>query len=59
MLLLLEGVIMMQISIILVILSPVLSHKWRLWVNRLARIVIVVFIVGGGVGYTPITYSLP
>ena len=47
-LLMLGGAIMMEISIVMIILSRVLKRKLNRWVNIIASVITIVFIVGGG-----------
>ena len=50
-LLMLGGAIMMEISIVMIILSRVLSYKLNRWVNIIVSLITIVFVVGGGVSY--------
>ena len=47
-LLMLGGAIMMEISIVMIILSRILKRKLNRWVNIIASVITIVFIVGGG-----------
>lgn len=49
--LMLGGAIMMEISIIMIVLSRVLEYKINRWINIIAGILTIVFVVGGGVSY--------
>ena len=49
--LMLGGAIMMEISIIMIILSRVLKYSVNRWVNIIASIITIAFVVGGGVSY--------
>ncbi len=49
--LMLGGAIMMEISIVMIILSRVLKPSLNRWVNILASVITIVFVVGGGVSY--------
>ena len=49
--LMLGGAIMMEISIVMIILSRVLSFKVNRWVNIIVSLITIVFVVGGGVSY--------
>ena len=50
-LLMLGGAIMMEISIVMIILSRVLSFKVNRWVNIIVSLITIFFVVGGGVSY--------
>ena len=47
-LLMLGGAIMMEISIVMIILARVLKRKLNHWVNIIASVITIVFIVAGG-----------
>jgi hypothetical protein len=49
--LMLGGAIMMEISIVMILFSRVLKYGLNRWVNILAGIITIAFIVGGGVAY--------
>ena len=49
--LMLGGAIMMEISIVMIFLSRVLKYKLNRWVNIIASIITIVFVVGGGSTY--------
>ncbi|MEW6400950.1 MAG: DUF6326 family protein [Chloroflexota bacterium] len=49
--LMLGGAIMMEISIVMIILSRVLQYGVNRWVNIVASIITIVFVVGGGASY--------
>lgn len=49
--LMLGGAIMMEISILMIILSRVLKYSVNRWVNIIASIITIAFVVGGGVSY--------
>ena len=49
--LMLGGAIMMEISIVMIILSLVLKYRVNRWVNIIAGIVTIAFVVGGGALY--------
>jgi hypothetical protein len=49
--LMLGGAIMMEISIVMIILSRVLKYRVNRWVNIIASIITIAFVVGGGVSY--------
>ena len=46
--LMLGGAIMMEISIVMIFLSRVLKYKVNRWVNIIASVITIVFVVGGG-----------
>ncbi len=46
--LMLGGAIMMEISIVMIILSRVLKYRINRWVNIIASVVTIAFVVGGG-----------
>lgn len=50
-LLMLGGAIMMEISIVMIILTRVLSYKLNRWVNIIVSLITIFFVVGGGVSY--------
>lgn len=50
-LLMLGGAIMMEISIVMIILSRVLSYKLNRWVNIIVSLITIIFVIGGGVSY--------
>jgi hypothetical protein len=49
--LMLGGAIMMEISIVMILLSRVLKYNVNRWVNIIAGIITIVFVVGGGASY--------
>ncbi len=49
--LMLGGAIMMEISIAMIILSRVLKYRVNRWVNIVASLITIAFVVGGGVSY--------
>jgi len=49
--LMLGGAVMMEISIVMIILSRVLQSSLNRWVNILASMITIAFVVGGGVTY--------
>ena len=49
--LMLGGAVMMEISIVMILLSRVLKPGLNRWVNILASVITIVFVVGGGVLY--------
>ena len=49
--LMLGGAIMMEISIVMIILSRVLKYKANRWVNIIASVITIVFVIGGGSTY--------
>lgn len=49
--LMLGGAIMMEISIVMIILSRVLSFKVNRWANIVTSIITIAFVVGGGASY--------
>lgn len=49
--LMLGGAIMMEISIVMILLSRVLKYKVNRWVNIIASVITIVFVVGGGSTY--------
>jgi hypothetical protein len=49
--LMLGGAIMMEIAVAMIILSRVLRHGVNRWVNLIASIITIAFVVGGGVSY--------
>jgi len=49
--LMLGGAIMMEISIVMIILSRVLTYGVNRWVNIIVSIITIAFVVGGGVSY--------
>lgn len=49
--LMLGGAIMMEISILMIILSRILKYGLNRWLNLIASIITIVFVVGGGVAY--------
>lgn len=49
--LMLGGAIMMEIAIVMIILSRLLPYGVNRWVNILASIITIAFVVGGGVSY--------
>ena len=50
-LLMLGGAIMMEISIVMILLSRVLKDRVNRWLNIVASIITIVFVVGGGSPY--------
>ncbi len=49
--LMLGGAIMMEISIVMIILSRVLTHRVNRWANIIASIITILFVIGGGAAY--------
>ncbi len=49
--LMLGGAIMMEISIVMIILSRVLKYRVNRWVNVIASLITIAFVVGGGATY--------
>jgi hypothetical protein len=49
--LMLGGAVMMEIAIVMIILSRVLQYGVNRWVNFIASIITIVFVIGGGVAY--------
>ena len=49
--LMLGGAVMMEISIVMIILSRVLKYRLNRWVNIIASIITIAFVVGGGASY--------
>lgn len=49
--LMLGGAVMMEISTAMILLSRVLKAKANCWVNIIASIITIVFVVGGGTSY--------
>lgn len=49
--LMLGGAIMMEISIVMIILSLILKYGVNRWVNIIASIITIAFVVGGGATY--------
>jgi hypothetical protein len=49
--LMLGGAIMMEISIVMIILSRVLKYRVNRWVNIIASLITIAFVVGGGTSY--------
>jgi hypothetical protein len=49
--LMLGGAIMMEISIVMIILSRVLTHRVNRWTNIIASIITILFVIGGGAAY--------
>lgn len=49
--LMLGGAIMMEISIVMIILSRVLQYRVNRWLNIIASIITIAFVVGGGETY--------
>jgi hypothetical protein len=47
----LGGAIMMEVSIVMIILSRVLKYRLNRWVNIIASVVTIAFVVGGGASY--------
>ncbi len=50
-LLMLGGAIMMEIAIVMILLSRVLAYRLNRWLNIIASIITIVFVVGGGSSY--------
>ena len=46
--LMLGGAIMMEISIVMILLSRVLKYRVNRWVNIIASVITIAFVVGGG-----------
>ena len=49
--LMLGGAIMMEIAIVMIILSRVLTYKINRWANIIVSIITIAFVVGGGTSY--------
>jgi hypothetical protein len=49
--LMLGGAIMMEISIVMIILSRVLTHRLNRWTNIIASIITILFVIGSGAAY--------
>jgi hypothetical protein len=49
--LMLSGAIMMEISIVMIIPSRVLKYRLNRWINIIASIITVAFVLGGGASY--------
>ena len=49
--LMLGGAVMMEISIVMIILSRVLKYRLNRWVNIIASIITIAFVIGGGASY--------
>ena len=50
-LLMLDGAIMMEVSISMIILSRVLPYRLNRWANIITSIITIAFVVGGGASY--------
>ncbi|MEZ4657007.1 MAG: DUF6326 family protein [Caldilineaceae bacterium] len=49
--LMLGGAVMMEIAIVMIILSRVLQYRLNRWLNIVAGIITILFVIGGGVTY--------
>lgn len=49
--LMLGGAVMMEIAIVMIVLSRVLSRKYNRWTNIAASIITILFVIGGSASY--------